>query len=109
MQDAIDSIPPDPSIHDVELHTIPTISMDFSRLGHTERSICLSKTGSCSSRNLAKFIIAERIFLTRPASGLIKSRMEKSVIPTNVINSTLPLDQPRMESEQLFMKRHESH
>jgi hypothetical protein len=29
--------------------------------------------------------------LTRPASGLIKSRMEKSVTPTNVISSTLPL------------------
>lgn len=53
--------------------------------------MCLSKTGSCSSRNLAKFIIAERIFLTRPASGLIKSRIEKSVIPTSVIKSTLRL------------------
>jgi len=75
---------------DAEFHMIPTSNYDTK--GTTDRSVCLSKTGNCSSRNLAKLMIAERTFLTRRASGLIKSRMEKSGIPTCVIRRTLQIN-----------------
>ena len=78
-------------IRDVGFHMIPFVKNVTLNLGNTDRSVCLSNTGNCSSRNLAKLMIAERIFLTRRASGLIKSRIEKSGIPTWVINRTLPL------------------